>query len=62
MKQKFYFDTTAATMVIVAVALIIICFMDNDSSRNIFAGITLFVCILLFSGAILLRAVTDRIG
>lgn len=62
MKRKLSFAMAWAIFIIVAITLIVLNFMDDDQARNMFAGIVLAVCAVLFIGAVLLRTLTDRIG
>jgi uncharacterized membrane protein len=62
MKRKLSFTTAWAIFILVAITLVVLNFMDDDQARNVFAGIVLAVCAVLFIVAVLLRGLTDRIG
>jgi uncharacterized membrane protein YgdD (TMEM256/DUF423 family) len=62
MKRKLSFSIAWAIFIIVAITLVVLNFMGDDQARNLFAGIVLAVCAVLFVGAVLLRGLTDRIG
>ncbi|MDB5001825.1 MAG: hypothetical protein JWQ34_50 [Mucilaginibacter sp.] len=62
MKRKLSFSIAWAIFIIVAITLVVLNFMGDDQARNLFAGIVLAVCAVLFVGAVLLHGLTDRIG
>jgi uncharacterized membrane protein len=62
MKKKFSFDPAWVILLMVVSALITLNFMEDEHAKNLFAGIVLVVCFVLFAGAVLRRTLTDRIG
>ncbi|MES2376622.1 MAG: hypothetical protein V4553_08585 [Bacteroidota bacterium] len=62
MRKMFRFDLAWVILFLVAFALIALNFMEEEGARNLFAGIVLAVCALMFIGAMLLRGLMDRIG
>ncbi len=62
MKKKLSFTTAWAIFILVAITLVVLNFMDDEQAKNLFAGIVLATCAVLFIGAVLLRGLTDRIG
>jgi hypothetical protein len=62
MKKMFRFDLAWVILFLVASTLITLNFMEEEGARNMVAGIVLFVCAVMFVGAILLRGLMDRIG
>ncbi len=53
-------NTTLATVVIVALSLFAMTYMDNDRTRNLVAGIVLLICVFAFTIGILLRESADK--
>lgn len=62
MKKKLSFDPAWVIFFMVASTLFVLKFMDDEQTRNLVAGGILFATAILFLGAVLLRAVTDKIG
>jgi uncharacterized SAM-binding protein YcdF (DUF218 family) len=62
MRKMFRFDLAWVILFLVAFTLIALNFMEEEGARNLFAGIVLAVCALMFVGAMLLRGLMDRIG
>ncbi len=62
MRKTFRFDPAWVMLFLVSSTLIALNFMEEESARNLFAGIVLAACALLFIGAMLLRGFIDRIG
>ncbi|MBC7398439.1 MAG: hypothetical protein H7289_00735 [Mucilaginibacter sp.] len=62
MKKMFRFDLAWVILFLVVSTLITLNFMEEESARNLVAGIVLAACAVMFIGAMLLRGLTDRIG
>jgi hypothetical protein len=62
MKKMFRFDLAWVILFLVVSTLITLNFMEEESARNLIAGIVLAACAVMFIGAMLFRGLTDRIG
>jgi uncharacterized SAM-binding protein YcdF (DUF218 family) len=62
MRKMFRFDLAWVILFLVLSTLITLNFMEEESARNLVAGIVLLACAIMFVGAMLLRGLTDRIG
>jgi hypothetical protein len=54
MRSKFL-STTITTLIVIVLVLAALSFMDNNTSRNIYAGIILLCCLFVFAIALSLR-------
>ncbi|GEM_PF-2113433 len=59
MKRKS-FSTAWAIFIIVAITLVVLNFMGDEQARNVFAGIVLAVCAVLFIGVVCCVALPIR--
>jgi uncharacterized membrane protein len=62
MKKIFRFDLAWVILFLVASTLITLNFMEEETARNLVAGVVLFACAVIFLIALVARSLTDRIG
>lgn len=62
MRKLLRFDLAWVILFLVVSTLITLNFMEEEGARNLFAGIVLLVCAVIFIAAMLLRSLMDRIG
>jgi L-asparagine transporter-like permease len=59
MRSKFL-STTITTVIVIVLVLAALTFMDNNTSRNIYAGIILLCCLFVFAIALSLRQPSEK--
>jgi uncharacterized membrane protein YgdD (TMEM256/DUF423 family) len=55
METRYSLITTIITVCLIVVTALVIATMDTNTTRNLYEGLVLLCCIILFAGSVIMR-------